>query len=56
LEAAGAENLEILVVPNSGELVPIEAPQAFIDLGRQFGRHGYRVSASRSRGLLKPGI
>jgi pimeloyl-ACP methyl ester carboxylesterase len=38
LEAAGAENLQSLVVEDSGELLPIEAPQAFINLVREFGR------------------
>jgi pimeloyl-ACP methyl ester carboxylesterase len=38
LEAAGAENLESRVVKDSGELLPIEAPQAFVDLVREFGQ------------------
>jgi len=38
LQAAGAENLETLLVEDSGELLPIEARQAFIDLVREFGR------------------
>jgi hypothetical protein len=37
LKAAGVENLESRIVADSGELLPIEAPQAFVDLVREFG-------------------
>jgi pimeloyl-ACP methyl ester carboxylesterase len=40
LEAAGAESLESRVVVGSGELLPIEAPQAFVDLVREFSQRG----------------
>jgi pimeloyl-ACP methyl ester carboxylesterase len=38
LRAAGARNLESRVVSDSGELLPIEAPEAFISLLREFAR------------------
>lgn len=38
LRAAGAENLERQVVPDSGELLPIEAPQVFIQLVSEFSK------------------
>jgi pimeloyl-ACP methyl ester carboxylesterase len=37
LKAAGAGTLDSRVVDGSGELLPIEAPQAFVDLLRDFG-------------------
>jgi pimeloyl-ACP methyl ester carboxylesterase len=36
LRRAGTENLESRVVANAGELLPIEPPQAFVDLIREF--------------------
>jgi pimeloyl-ACP methyl ester carboxylesterase len=37
LKAAGAESVEVRVVRNSGELIPIEAPEAFVDLIKSIG-------------------
>jgi pimeloyl-ACP methyl ester carboxylesterase len=38
LKRAGAKRLDSRVVPDSGELLPIEAPEAFINLLREFAR------------------
>jgi pimeloyl-ACP methyl ester carboxylesterase len=38
LKSAGVQTLEHRVVAGSGELLPVEAPQAFIDIVREFGQ------------------
>jgi pimeloyl-ACP methyl ester carboxylesterase len=45
LKAAGVEAIESRVIPNSGELLPIEAPAAFIKTIREFALQAMRTAS-----------
>jgi pimeloyl-ACP methyl ester carboxylesterase len=53
LNAAGATNIDSHVIVDSGELLPLEAPEAFIEMLKEYGRRmTWRAEPGRSTAYL----